>query len=203
MNKLKIIEFLGSLLIILGSFIIFKNNQRLKNDLDISKQNIETLLQVRDTLESSNKALLINVELLNNSNDSIIKELNNTRKSLKIKDKEIESLHKINSEIHRVDSLIVRDTIFSEPDICIDTTLYDYWGFTNIFLKYPSFINVESVMDSNLSIYTFYRKEPIKKPKKTKIGRFFQKKRKVLEMEVVENNPNIVIKQNKFIKVIK
>ena len=203
MNKLKIIEFLGSLLIILGSFIIFKNNQRLRNDLDISKQNIETLLQVRDTLESSNKALLINVELLNNSNDSIIKELNNTRKSLKIKDKEIESLHKINSEIHRVDSLIIRDTIFSEPDICIDTTLYDYWGFTNIFLKYPSFINVESVMDSNLSIYTFYRKEPIKKPKKTKIGRFFQKKRKVLEMEVVENNPNIVIKQNKFIKVIK
>lgn len=203
MNKLKIIEFLGSLLIILGSFIIFKNNQRLRNDLDISKQNIETLLQVRDTLESSNKALLINVELLNNSNDSIIKELNNTRKSLKIKDKEIESLHKINSEIHRVDSLIVRDTIFSEPDICIDTTLYDYWGFTNIFLKYPSFINVESVMNSNLSIYTFYRKEPIKKPKKTKIGRFFQKKRKVLEMEVVENNPNIVIKQNKFIKVIK
>lgn len=203
MNKLKIIEFLGSLLIILGSFIIFKNNQRLRNDLDISKQNIETLLQVRDTLESSNKALLINVELLNNSNDSIIKELNNIRKSLKIKDKEIESLHKINSEIHRVDSLIVRDTIFSEPDICIDTTLYDYWGFTNIFLKYPSFINVESVMDSNLSIYTFYRKEPIKKPKKTKIGRFFQKKRKVLEMEVVENNPNIVIKQNKFIKVIK
>ena len=203
MNKLKIIEFLGSLLIILGSFIIFKNNQRLRNDLDISKQNIETLLQVRDTLESSNKALLINVELLNNSNDSIIKELNNTRKSLKIKDKEIESLHKINSEIHRVDSLIVRDTIFSEPDICIDTTLYDYWGFTNIFLKYPSFINVESVMDSNLSIYTFYRKEPIKKHKKTKIGRFFQKKRKVLEMEVVENNPNIVIKQSKFIKVIK
>ena len=56
MNKLKIIEFLGSLLIILGSFIIFKNNQRLRNDLDISKQNIETLLQVRDTLESSNKA---------------------------------------------------------------------------------------------------------------------------------------------------
>lgn len=203
MNKLKIIEFLGSLLIILGAFIIFKNNQRLRNDLNISKQNIETLLQVRDTLESSNKALLINVELLNNSNDSIIKELNNIRKSLKIKDKEIESLHKINSEIHRVDSLIVRDTIFSEPDICIDTTLYDYWGFTNIFLKYPSFINVESVMDSDLSIYTFYRKEPIKKPKKTKIGRFFQKKRKVLEMEVVENNPNIVIKQNKFIKVIK
>lgn len=203
MNKLKIIEFLGSLLIILGSFIIFKNNQRLRNDLDISKQNIETLLQVRDTLESSNKALLIDVELLNNSNDSIIKELNNIRKSLKIKDKEIESLHKINSEIHRVDSLIVRDTIFSEPDICIDTTLYDYWGFTNIYLKYPSFINVESVMDSDLSIYTFYRKEPIKKPKKTKIGRFFQKKRKVLEMEVVENNPNIVIKQSKFIKVIK
>ena len=58
-------------------------------------------------------------------------------------------------------------------------------------------------MMSDLSIFTYNRKEPIKKPKKTKLGRFFQKKRKVLEMEVVENNPNIVIKQNKFIKIIK
>ena len=54
-----------------------------------------------------------------------------------------------------------------------------------------------------MSIYTFYKKETINKPKKTKIGRFFQKKKKVLEVEVVEHNPNITVKQSKFIKVLK
>lgn len=203
MNKLKILGFLGIVFIVLGSFILFKNNQKLRKEVDIQRQNVETLLKVRDTLEINNRALFLDIELLNNSNDSIIEELNNVRKSLKIKDKEIESLHKINSVVHKTDSLIIRDTIFKEPDVYIDTTLYDHWGFTNILMKYPSFINVESVMNSDMSIYTFYKKETINKPKKTKIGRFFQKKKKVLEVEVVEHNPNITVKQSKFIKVLK
>ena len=74
--------------------------------------------------------------------------------------------------------------------------------------KYP-FKDKKKLLEYEYSIYIliiilkYKRKEPNKKPKKTKLGRLFQKKRKVLEVEVVENNPNIVIKQNKFIKVIK
>ena len=97
----------------------------------------------------------------------------------------------------------MKDTIFRDKLINIDTTIRDKWGAVNIKLEYPSTIKVDMTMMSDLSIFTYNRKEPIKKPKKTKLGRFFQKKRKVLEVEVVENNPNIVIKQNKFIKIIK
>ena len=192
----------------LSLFILYfintiKNNKKLRGEIDIYNQNIETLLHTRDTLEISNRALLINTDLLNYSNDSLIRELNKIRKDIKIKEKEIESLHKINLIGNKRDSLIVRDTIFRDKLINIDTTIRDKWSTVNIKLEYPSTIKVDMTMMSDLSIFTYNRKEPIKKPKKTKLGRFFQKKRKVLEVEVVENNPNIVIKQNKFIKIIK
>lgn len=194
--------------ILLSLFILYfintiKNNKKLRGEIDIYNQNIETLLHTRDTLEISNRALLINTDLLNYSNDSLIRELNKIRKDIKIKEKEIESLHKINLIGNKKDSLIVKDTIFRDKLINIDTTIRDKWSAVNIKLEYPSTIKVDITMMSDLSIFTYNRKEPIKKPKKTKLGRFFQKKRKVLEVEVVENNPNIVIKQNKFIKIIK
>ena len=194
--------------ILLSLFILYfintiKNNKKLRGEIDIYNQNIETLLHTRDALEISNRALLINTDLLNYSNDSLIRELNKIRKDIKIKEKEIESLHKINLIGNKKDSLIVKDTIFRDKLINIDTTIRDKWGAVNIKLEYPSTIKVDITMMSDLSIFTYNRKEPIKKPKKTKLGRFFQKKRKVLEVEVVENNPNIVIKQNKFIKIIK
>ena len=194
--------------ILLSLFILYfintiKNNKKLRGEIDIYNQNIETLLHTRDTLEISNRALLINTDLLNYSNDSLIRELNKIRKDIKIKEKEIESLHKINLIGNKKDSLIVKDTIFRDKLINIDTTIRDKWGAVNIKLEYPSTIKIDMTMMSDLSIFTYNRKEPIKKPKKTKLGRFFQKKRKVLEVEVVENNPNIVIKQNKFIKIIK
>ena len=194
--------------ILLSLFILYfintiKNNKKLRGEIDIYNQNIETLLHTRDTLEISNRALLINTDLLNYSNDSLIRELNKIRKDIKIKEKEIESLHKINLIGNKKDSLIVKDTIFRDKLINIDTTIRDKWSAINIKLEYPSTIKIDMTMMSDLSIFTYNRKEPIKKPKKTKLGRFFQKKRKVLEVEVVENNPNIVIKQNKFIKIIK
>ena len=194
--------------ILLSLFILYfintiKNNKKLRGEIDIYNQNIETLLHTRDTLEISNRALLINTDLLNYSNDSLIRELNKIRKDIKIKEKEIESLHKINLIGNKKDSLIVKDTIFRDKLVNIDTTIRDKWSAVNIKLEYPSTIKVDITMISDLSIFTYNRKEPIKKPKKTKLGRFFQKKRKVLEVEVVENNPNIVIKQNKFIKIIK
>ena len=180
-----------------------KNNKKLRGEIDIYNQNIETLLHTRDTLEISNRALLINTKIQKQTKNTLNRELNKTRKNIKIKEKEIESLHKINLISNKRDSLIVRDTIFRDKSVNIDTTIRDKWGTVNIKLEYPSTIKVDMTMMSDLSIFTYNRKEPIKKPKKTKLGRFFQKKRKVLEVEVVENNPNIVIKQNKFIKVIK
>ena len=203
MNKINLIFSIIFLLLIGFCVLVSINNKKLKEQIDISKQNINTLLFVNDTLKISNKSLLLDIYTLNNSNDSILKELNNVRNKLRIKDKEIESLHKINLEINKKDSVIIRDTnIFKNNNIHLDTTLTDKWGSTRIILEYPSSIKTEFKTFSDLSIYAYKRKEPIKEAKKCKLGRLFQRKVEVLEVEVVEKNPNIIIKQSKFIKVI-
>ena len=203
MNKIKLIFSIIFLLLIGFCVLVSINNKKLKEQIDVSKHNINTLLLVNDTLKISNKSLLLDIYTLNNSNDSILKELNNVRNKLRIKDKEIESLHKINLEINKKDSVIIRDTnIFKNNNIHLDTTLTDKWGSTRIILEYPSSIKTEFKTFSDLSIYTYKRKEPIKEAKKCKLGRLLQRKVEVLEVEVVEKNPNIIIKQSKFIKVI-
>ena len=95
MNKIKLIFSIIFLLLIGFCVFVSINNKKLKEQIDISKHNINTLLLVNDTLKISNKSLLLDIYTLNNSNDSILKELNNVRNKLRIKDKEIESLHKI------------------------------------------------------------------------------------------------------------
>ena len=143
MNKIKLIFSIIFLLLIGFCVFVSINNKKLKEQIDISKQNINTLLFVNDTLKISNKSLLLDIYTLNNSNDSILKELNNVRNKLRIKDKEIESLHKINLEINKKDSVIIRDTnIFKNNNIHLDTTLTDKWGSTRIILEYPSSLNL-------------------------------------------------------------
>lgn len=48
-----------------------------------------------------------------------------------------------------------------------------------------------------------YRKEIIDPPKKCFIARWFQKKHKVVEVNVVEKNPYIENKQQRFIEIVK
>ena len=48
-----------------------------------------------------------------------------------------------------------------------------------------------------------YKKETINPPKKCAIVRWFQKKHKIIEVEVVEKNPYIENKQQRFIEIVK
>ena len=48
-----------------------------------------------------------------------------------------------------------------------------------------------------------YKKETINPPKKCAIGRWFQKKHKVVEVNVVEKNPYIENKQQRFTEFVK
>ena len=48
-----------------------------------------------------------------------------------------------------------------------------------------------------------YKKETIDPPKKCAIARWFQKKHKIVEVNIVEKSPYIENKQQKFIEIIK
>ena len=70
-------------------------------------------------------------------------------------------------------------------------------------LRYPSTIITEPKFVSEKYVIVDYKKETINPPKKCAIARWFQKKHKVVEVNVVEKNPYIENKKSKFIEVIK
>lgn len=184
-------------------FITFSENRKLKEDLLLSKNNEKALIVDNNTLSSKNIAYQLTIEQLKYFNDSIINKLDSVRKDLKIKDNNIKQLQYILSEASKKDTIIFSDTIFIDNNLNIDTTLEDKWYTLNLELKYPNIIIAEPTFISEKYIVSSYRKDTINPPKKCKFLRMFQKKHKVIEVEVIDNNPYIINKKQKFIEIIK
>lgn len=204
--KLKSWIYIGVAVLILGMIgVISLQSSRidsLKEDLSISIANEKALFADNDSLNNKGRTLQLTVEQLNYINDSIIVKMNEVRKKLKIKDKNIKELEYQLSEAKKTDTLIFRDTLFRNPELKIDTTLRDKWYSLNLKLEYPSTVIASPKFISERYVVQSLRKETIKPPKKCWIGRLFQKRHKVIETEVIEKSPYIINKQEKYIKII-
>lgn len=204
--KLKSWIYIGVVALILGMIgVISLQSSRidsLKEDLSISIANEKALFADNDSLNNKGRTLQLTVEQLNYINDSIIVKMNEVRKRLKIKDKNIKELEYQLSEAKKTDTLIFRDTLFRNPELKIDTTLRDKWYSLNLKLEYPSTVIASPKFISERYVVQSLRKETIKPPRKCWLGRLFQKKHKVIEAEVIEKSPYIINKQEKYIKII-
>ena len=195
-----ILVFLTMLGILL---ITLLENKKLREDLLLSKNNEKALIADNNQLSSNSIAYQLTIEQLQYFNDSIIDKLDSVRKELRIKDSNIEQLQYILSEASKKDTIRFSDTIFINNTINIDTALKDEWYNLNLELRYPNTIMVEPTFISEKYIVSSYKKETINPPKKCKFLRLFQKKHKLLEVEIIESNPYILNKKQKFIKIIK
>ena len=126
-----------------------------------------------------------------------------TAKQLKIKEKNIQYLQYHTATITKTDTITIKgDTIFKEKMLPIDTLIGDNWYTTKLKLEYPSTIIVSPSFNSEKEVIVSKKKEYINKPSKIFFIRWFQKKREVITVDVIENNPYIKEYQNKFIKVV-
>lgn len=204
--KLKSWIYIGVAVLILGMIsVISLQSSRiddLKEDLSISIANEKALFADNDSLSNRGRVLQLTVEQLNYINDSIIIKMNEVRKELKIKNKNIKELEYQLSEAKKTDTLIFRDTLFRNPEVKIDTTLRDKWYSLNLKLEYPSTVIASPKFISERYVVQSLRKETIKPPKKCWLGRLFQKKHKIIETVVIEKSPYIINKQEKYIKII-
>lgn len=175
---------------------------RLKEDLSISIANEKALFADNDSLNNKARTLQLTTKQLNYINDSIIVKMNEVRKELKIKDKNIKELEYQLSEAKKTDTLIFRDTLFRNPELKIDTTLRDKWYSLNLKLEYPSTVIASPKFISERYVVQSLKKETIKPPKKCWLGRLFQRKHKIIETVVIEKSPYIINKQEKYIKII-
>ena len=186
-----------------STYILYTNNQKLKEEISISMSNQKAFIAENSSLKEENRVFKFTVEQLNHYNDSILQKMNEVRKELKIKDRDLNQMQYLLSEAQKKDTIIFRDTLFREPALKIDTLLGDKWYQMKLGLRYPSTIITEPKFISEKYIITDYKKETINPPKKCTIVRWFQKKHKVIEVEVVEKNPYIENKQQRFIEIVK
>lgn len=196
---------IGVLIIILVPTILYIQNQRLKEELSYTTINMNAYDVENSHLKDRILVYQFTVDQLNYLKDSILVEMNNVRKELKIKDDNIKRLEYIASTASRTDTIYIRetDTIFREPDFHIDTIKQDEWYSLHLEMSYPNKVTVTPSFKSEKYIITHSRRETIKPPKKCAIGRWFQKKHNVLEVEIVEKNPYIINDKQKFIEIIK
>lgn len=185
-----------------GSYILYTKSQSLKEELSTSMSNQKAFIAENSSLKDKNKAFKFTIEQLNYYNDSILQKMNEVRKELKIKDRNLEQMQYLLSEAQKKDTIVFRDTLFREPTLDIDTLVGDKWYQMKLGLKYPSTITTDPKFVSEKYIMVDYKKETINPPKKCWLLRLFQKKHKVVEVNVVEKNPYIENKQQRFIEIV-
>ena len=153
-------------------------------------------------LNESNKAFQFTIDQLKQLNDSSVKSLDSMRKELKIKDRKILQMQKTKEYVYIHDSIKVIDTFVKEPNFVFDTCLQDKWHRNCIYIAYPNEIGMSTEVYLEQDCFLYKKRETVNPPKKTWLGRLFQKKHDVYQVILYEHNPYSTIKENKFIKIL-
>lgn len=203
MKKYLYAILLGIILLFAGAYSYQRSElKKYKGLYDKELQNVEAYRLSNSGLENNIRQYQMTMDDLRASKDSIDRKLTEVIDELKIKDKKIEYLQYQTKTIHKTDTIQVPDTIFV-PEAHVDTLLGDKWYNLRLQLDYPSTIVASPTFNSEQYVVINTKKEYNKKPSKLFFVRWFQKKHWVTEVDVIERNPYIDTKQQKYIKVVK
>ena len=189
-------------LLSISAYILYTKNQSLKEELSISVSNEKAFIAENSSLKDENRVFKFTVEQLNYYNDSILQKMNDVRKELKIKDKNIKQLQYLLSVSTKKDTVLFTDTIFRDKSLALDTIIGDKWYNIRLRLKYPNLIYTEPTFTSEKYIIVNKKKETVNPPKKFFLFRWFQRKHWVMEVHIKEKNPYIKETNNKFVEII-
>lgn len=166
-------------------------------------ENVKAYSEQYSSSEKKNRAFKLTIDQLKYSNDSIVQKLDDVRKGLKIKDSKLQSLQYVSSSFARTDTIILKDTLFKDPQVEVDTLVSDEWYSVRVGLKYPATVAVSPMFRSEKSIIVSTKKETVNPPKKFFLFRWFQKKQIVVNIDVVEKNPYVRDQDNRYIEIVR
>lgn len=199
LNLFKVL-FIVSLLGI--GIYIWNERQDLKKEVCTLRNNQKAFIAENSSLKDESRAFKFTIEQLNYYNDSILQKMNNVRKELKIKDKNIKQLQYLLSVSTKKDTVLFTDTVFRDKSLALDTIIGDKWYNIRLGLKYPNLIYTEPTFTSEKYIIVNKKKETVNPPKKFFLFRWFQRKHWVMEVNIKEKNPYIKEVNNKFVEII-
>lgn len=187
----------------MSSYILYTNNKKLQSKIEVLSSNEKAFLSENSILKEKNIQYQFTVEQLNYYSDSILEQLNKTRKELNIKDKDLKQLQYLLSTAEKADTIHLTDTIFKDQSLNLDTTFGDKWYSMRLTLQYPGTIITQPKFISEKVVVISSKKETINPPKKFFLFRWFQKKHTVTTVDVIENNPYIKNNKERFIEITK
>lgn len=207
MGQIKKYIYIGIAVLVAGLSLslwdVTKEKDKIEKEWNTAMENVKSYSEQFSSSENKNRAFKLTIEQLKHSNDSIFKELNNTRNELKVKDSRLQSLLYSSSSFSKADTVVLKDTIFKDSQLAIDTLLHDEWYSVRVGLVYPSTIAVKPEFKSIKHIVVSSRRETVNPPKKFFLFRWFQKKHTVLNIDVIEKNPYVKEQNNRFVEIIK
>lgn len=169
MNNLKlyIIGALIATLIGLGVAIKTQYNkiQELNAELLISTNNNKAYEAERDSLRNNAIQFQFTMDQLKHSKDSLINRINEIRKQVNAKDKQITELQYFASVTQKRDSVVVHDTIF-QKGVVLDTLLGDDWSQLAIRAEYPNILDVDYSFKNETLVVMHDSRVTVDPPKK-------------------------------------
>ena len=176
--------------------------KRLNTELLVSTNNNKAYEAERDSLKDNAIQFQFTIDQLKYSQDSLVNKLNEVRKQLKIKDKEINQLQYFASITQKADTVFVSDTIF-KTGVAIDTLIADDWSKLALHAEYPNIISADYSFKNSTIVVMHNSRVTVDPPKKCWLARLFQKKQTIVEIDVVQENPYCTNQEQKFIEIVK
>lgn len=202
--KFYIIGALIAILVGLGIAIKLQSDKikELNSELLVSTNNNKAYEAERDSLKDNAIQFQFTVDQLNHSKDSLVNKINEIRKQIKVKDKQITELQYFASTTQKTDSIFVHDTLFQQGAV-LDTLLGDDWSKLAIHAEYPNILNVDYSFKNETLVVMHDSRVTVDPPKKCWLARLFQKKQTIVEIDVVQENPYCTNQEQKFIQIVK
>lgn len=190
------------LISLLIATIFVQHNQLQKKDTEINRMtsNIRTYQDIVSNNQNNNRTLQLTIEELNHSNDSLLLQLKQTQKELKIKDKNLTDASVINTEIKdSVKTVIKKEAIDFKEELKLNP-------LTTIIVERKDSILTAKIDLKNQQTILIYKKKEYKNFYKSSWVRFWHfdwKKIETKEYQIVNTNPLIKVTGTRIVEVPK
>lgn len=196
-----LIKILSYAILIVIIFLMGQKIHNLNVSLDNSINNVKAYATENSGLIESNRVFKLSIEQMEYYNDSLMLEMRKIANDNGIKDRKIQALQYQLEHFAKRDTIILRDTIFRNPDFVLDTCIIDEWNKSCLHMEYPSVIALDNEYKNDKFITLNSHKEPVK-PRKWFLPRWFTRKHTVVEVLIIDKNPYVTTPQQRYIEVI-
>lgn len=187
-------------LLIATIFVQNHKLQKVNKEIERVTNNLRSYEESASDLTKRNRVLQLTIDELNTSQDSLIQQINETKKKLKIKDKNLTNVSVINTEIKdSVKTVIKHKLVDFKEELKLNE-------LTTIMVSRKDSILTAKIDIKNQQILFIEEKKEYKNKYKNWLTRFFHfdfKKINTRQYQILNSNPLIKVTDTRIVEISK